>query len=257
MTPHPFFRSFLNYFGVQLHHLPTNAMVYLSTFVSLCENYIGCPPHWAFFKHIFSCRSQTIKKTSPTNGKTKVIQLCGGLGIQVKSSGTFPAIRFPETIKLWQNTWFYCKDIPTSGSQTGLPIYTGERFETLKSLRVSKDEKVDVDILVEALVGVKRAGVDDIDLLEVFISHRIQPLQEKLRPMYTYDGLSDSTRVSSKAITVAKIEARVKRITAERDDVRGSGKVPPFDRAHLPPEVTLPFCNSEVLIVLFDQGYLF
>lgn len=58
MPPHPFFRSFLSYFGAQLHHIPPNAMVYLSAFVSLCENFLGCQPHWGLFKHIFSCRPQ-------------------------------------------------------------------------------------------------------------------------------------------------------------------------------------------------------
>lgn len=45
MPPHPFFRGFLNYFRAQLHHIPPNAVVYLSAFISLCENFIGCHPH--------------------------------------------------------------------------------------------------------------------------------------------------------------------------------------------------------------------
>ena len=94
----------------------------------------------------------------------------------MKSSCTFPAIRFPGTIKLWQNTWFYSKDILTSDSQIGLPIYTCNRVEPPKMLRLAKIEKTKVDILLDAFVGIKRVGVDGIDLLEVFIIRRIQPL---------------------------------------------------------------------------------
>ena len=35
MPPHPLFRAFLDYFGAQLHHLPPNAIIYLSSIVSL------------------------------------------------------------------------------------------------------------------------------------------------------------------------------------------------------------------------------
>lgn len=75
MPAHPSFHGFLNFFGAQLHHLPPNAIVYLSAYVSLCKNFIGCQPHWALFKHIFICRSQTIKKSSPDEGETNVIDL--------------------------------------------------------------------------------------------------------------------------------------------------------------------------------------
>ena len=59
LPPHPFFRGFLNFFGAQLHHFTPNTIVYLAAFVSLCENFLGCRPHWGLFKHIFTYRSQT------------------------------------------------------------------------------------------------------------------------------------------------------------------------------------------------------
>lgn len=45
LPPHLFFRGFLNFFGAQLHHFTPNSIAYLSTFVSLCENFLGCRPH--------------------------------------------------------------------------------------------------------------------------------------------------------------------------------------------------------------------
>ena len=46
LPPHPFFRGFLNFFGAQLHHFTPNTIVYLAAFVSMCENFLGCRPHW-------------------------------------------------------------------------------------------------------------------------------------------------------------------------------------------------------------------
>ena len=45
LPPHLFFRGFLNFFGAQLHHFTPNSIAYLSAFVSLCENFLGCRPH--------------------------------------------------------------------------------------------------------------------------------------------------------------------------------------------------------------------
>ena len=57
LPPSVFFRGFLNFFGAQLHHFTPNSIAYLAAFVSMCENFLGCRPHWGLFKHIFTCRS--------------------------------------------------------------------------------------------------------------------------------------------------------------------------------------------------------
>ena len=98
LPPSIFFRGFLNFFGAQLHHFTPNSIAYLAAFVSMCESFLGCRPHWGLFKHIFTCRSQTVKKVSPGDERTRVVQMCGGLGIQVRNKRTFPAMTFPESV---------------------------------------------------------------------------------------------------------------------------------------------------------------
>lgn len=92
LPPHPFFRGFLNFFGAQLHHFPPHAIAYLSMFVTLCECFLGCSPHWGLFKHIFTIQSQSVKKAKSSDSKTHVTQLCGGLGLQKRSKSAFPAM---------------------------------------------------------------------------------------------------------------------------------------------------------------------
>ena len=135
LPPSVFFRGFLNFFGAQLHHFTPNSIAYLAAFVSMCENFLGCRPHWGLFKHIFTCRSQTVKKASPDDERTKVIQMCGGLGIQMRSKSTFPAMTLPESVRGWQSTWFYCQDIATPGQSTGLPPFSFDRVQTPSSLK--------------------------------------------------------------------------------------------------------------------------
>ena len=67
---HPFFQGFLNSFGAQLHHFSPNTITYLAAFVLMCENFLGCRPHWGLFKHIFTMRSQSMKKAKTSDSKT-------------------------------------------------------------------------------------------------------------------------------------------------------------------------------------------
>ena len=69
LPPHPFFRGFLNFFGAQLHNFSPNTITYLAAFVSMCENFLGCRPHWGLFKHMFTIRSQSVKKQSQVTQK--------------------------------------------------------------------------------------------------------------------------------------------------------------------------------------------
>ena len=68
-------------------------------------------------------------------------------------------------------------------------------IDTLETyqLTVSKEEKTEVDILVIALVALVQNGVNSLDLLEVFLQRRIQPLQARAHPMWEYTRLSETT----------------------------------------------------------------
>src|SRR3954465_5672109 len=98
-----------------------NTITYLAAYVCMCENFLGCRPHWGLFKHIFTCRSQSVKRKNPDDEKTQVVQMCGGLGFQMRGMGAFPAMTLPDSVRGWQSTWFYCQDQSKPGQSTGLP----------------------------------------------------------------------------------------------------------------------------------------
>ena len=113
----------------------------------------------------------------------------------MRNKSTFPAMILPDSVRGWQSTWFYCKDQPTPGQSTGLPPFSLARVEKPSSLRVILEEKAQVKELVERVVQLIRDGVTGMDLLEVFLSRRIQPLQARDHAMWMYSGLEDSTRI--------------------------------------------------------------
>ena len=53
-----FFRDFLEFFGLQPHHLGVGAIVQLSGFVTLCEGYQGVEPSIDLWVRFFSLKQQ-------------------------------------------------------------------------------------------------------------------------------------------------------------------------------------------------------
>ena len=58
-----------------------------------------------------------------------------------------------------------------------------DRVRKPSSLKVVPEEKVQVKVLVERVVQLIHDGVTGMDLLEVFLRRRIQPLQYRDHPM--------------------------------------------------------------------------
>ena len=98
------------------------------------------------------------------------------------------------------------------------------------------------------MVELVREGVTGMDLLEVFLKRRIQPLQARDHPMWLYSGTDDSSRVHPEAADVKYVAQCLKCITGNKDNPRGSGRVLPFDADHLPDMVRLRL-PSDVSIV--------
>jgi hypothetical protein len=48
-----FFRGFLREYGVQLQHLPPNAVSQLAGFVVVCEAFLGIEPNKDLFQRVF------------------------------------------------------------------------------------------------------------------------------------------------------------------------------------------------------------
>ena len=124
------------------------------------------------------------------------------------------------------------------------------------SLIVAEEEKANVGILMNGVVNLIRDGVTGLDLLEVFLGRRIQPLQARDHPMWHYSGADDTTRTHLEEVPEKTIAQWLRSITGERDNPRGSNRVQPFSAERLPNvvsfevadcfvscRVNIPFCR--------------
>ena len=89
-----FFQGFLDFFGMQPHHLPANAIVSLSAFTSFTEGYFGLWRTTDAWSKYFHLRKQTIPGSDP-----KVMTACGSISITLRAGSIFPRITGLDTCK--------------------------------------------------------------------------------------------------------------------------------------------------------------
>ena len=104
-------------------------------------------------------------------------------------------------------------------------------------MKVLPEEKAQVKVLVERVVQLIRDGVTGMDLLEVFLQRRIQPLQARDHPTWMYSGLDDSTRVHPEEVDDDTLEKWLSGMTGNKDNPRGARRVSPFSDINQPDKV--------------------
>ena len=112
-----------------------------------------------------------------------------------------------------------------------------DRVRKPSSLKVIPEEKAQVRVLVERVVQLIRDGVTGMDLLEVFLRRRIQPLQARDHPMWMYSGLDDTTQIHPEEVDDDTLEKWLSGMTRNKDNPSGARRVPPLDKSHVPEKV--------------------
>ena len=113
------------------------------------------------------------------------------------------------------------------------------RLNKPSSLKVVPEEKAQVKMLMERVVQLIRDGVTGMDLLEVFLRWRIQPLQYRGHPMWLYSGTEDTSRVHPEEVDDATLERWMTAITGNKDNPRGARRIVPLDQSYEVDEVRL------------------
>ena len=76
-----FMRALPHYYGVELHNFNPNSIAQAATFVAVCEGYLGIPPHWELWLHLFWA-THTTRLTGMTG--TRKATRTGSCTLQVR-----------------------------------------------------------------------------------------------------------------------------------------------------------------------------
>ena len=99
---HPFLRSLLEYYGLQLHNLTSVYILHIASFVALCELFLGCEAHFDLWRKYFFLIPRSEKGSIFEVGSAEVWRIGGTgylSGIAKKAS------------EEWPSEWFYIEDV--------------------------------------------------------------------------------------------------------------------------------------------------
>ncbi|KAE8769262.1 40S ribosomal protein S5-1 [Hordeum vulgare] len=222
-----FLRHFLDYYGLQMHHLGVNSVLFIACFVKLCKAYLGIHPFPSFYHHFFNFRAQM---------HVPVVYSCGGAMVYKRLDHPLLKIKFKEFFKKWQHTFFfYIRNIGEEGDWVGLPAFSdvppNMRNWDLDSFT---DEILPMVGRMKELVSSMRLVAPD--MVAALISRRVQPLQRRPYRMCDMSGCKDPCQVSMVELPWHKVASRVNGITNfQLDEEEWRFGVEPFHRGNVAP----------------------
>jgi hypothetical protein len=97
-----FLRGLLHFYRIELVHLAPNSITIISTFVHLCEAYLGIAPHFHLWHHFFELKKM---------GKGVVV---GSVSFMLRQNmkSEYINLMLPDNTTGWKQGWFYL-DNPT------------------------------------------------------------------------------------------------------------------------------------------------
>ena len=230
----PFLRQFLDFFGLQPHHLPANAFVTLSCYVAFMEGYAGLWPDVEFWSRLFYLKTQT------ADGHMRA---CGAASIYSRTATPFPKIPTVDSVKKWQMSFFYVRNDNPMFDWVNLPEYnpappTARLNWGANHKSANPDAEVNMlwDFLQEC---VTEGGLCAADLLCCYASRRVLPLQARAHKICHMSGRFDPTRTSKLELTPAQVAKRVNFVSQAKLPDNWNWGMEPYSRKELPPVVSL------------------
>ncbi|KAK1684876.1 hypothetical protein QYE76_045724 [Lolium multiflorum] len=205
-----FFRSFLDFYKLQPHHLPGNAIFYLSCYVTFMEAYIGIRPTRETFARFFALRINSVQGLDIPKPKPPV--QCGSCIIGSRQGSPFFKFSGLESCRLWQGTFFYVKNNgaadlidlppfdPAPPTKTNWSYNPKESHnETNRIIRFMKQQMKDTNICSD-------------DIIRTFISRRVLPLKRRAHKMCEMYGPGDPTKITGLPLSKKDVVLKARQI---------------------------------------------
>jgi hypothetical protein len=203
-----FFRGLLYYYQLELVHLVPNSITIVSTFIHLCEVYLGILPHFLLWRYFF-CVKSTGKRSGPVG--PVMFNLRSGLKAEWIDTD------LPNNTVEWRSEWFYIADqIP------GLPHQTGHNPVKINEwdLGLSSRDLKELEPVLGLVSKLKKQGVTGAAVARSFCRRMIQPIKDRVHPVYEYVGQSDPTREVNPKVSKEEMAARVSQMYVGRVKVK-------------------------------------
>ncbi|KAK1625994.1 hypothetical protein QYE76_000309 [Lolium multiflorum] len=184
------------------------------------------PPNWALWKRIFYLRR---------NGSHNFTYNIGGVVICVRPDVEYFDIKFPDSVQGWRKRWLYVREESANSVEYNIAPFDG----SAKILRrrswdaeATEEEKASTEALmsrIHELQNTRGKELSGIQITAYFLRIRVQPLQARKNPLWTYAGEKDANRIS-KDLSVKDLEKLIRRISSlsKKDPIPSSCRVEPY-----------------------------
>ena len=146
----------------------------------------------------------------------------------------FPSISLIKSVRMWQRSYFYMKNLASDGDWVNLPAYaTGPPVGRLPSWshRVKTLTPAGAAAVARLRVLIQSEGLVGADLLAAFVARRVLPLQGRPHLICQMSGLRDPSQMSTKEMPRAEVADTVNYIAnCNLTRIGGSAK----SRTHAP-----------------------
>ncbi|KAK1686252.1 hypothetical protein QYE76_047100 [Lolium multiflorum] len=227
-----FFRSFLDFYELQPHHLPGNSIFFLSSFATFMEGYVGMTPSVDNFSFFYYLRKNSIQdKNLPP---PKPLVRCGGCILSPRQGSPFFKLSGLESVRTWQKSFFYVRN---GGPEDfiNLPEYVPGPPSTKNWLHNPKDDKESIRIGLFVQKNKEETNLSADDLVMTFLSRRVLPLQRRAHKICQMQGRMDPTRITTHQLSASDLVLKAKQIC--QNSLRPTGKygLAPYSRSNAPP----------------------
>ncbi|KAK1678108.1 hypothetical protein QYE76_038956 [Lolium multiflorum] len=176
-----FFRSFLDFYKLQPHHLPGNAIFYLSCYVTFMEAYIGIRPTRETFARFFALRINSVQGLDIPKPKPPV--QCGSCIIGSRQGSPFFKFSGLESCRLWQGTFFYVRNNGAADLIDLPPFDPAPPTKTNWSYNPKESHNETNRIIRFMKQRMKDTNLCSDDIIRTFISRRVLPLKRRAHKM--------------------------------------------------------------------------
>ena len=212
-------------------------MVLLAAFATLCEGFLGVLPTIKLCGEFFSSKLGTHIAGVPAQ--------CGAFIVMRRSVADNPFLAIPliKSVKMWQRSYFYVKNVAADGDWVNLPPFEAgapagrlpswsHRVKTLTSAGAAAVAQLRVLTQSEGLVGA--------DLLAAFVARRVLPLQGRPHMICQMSRRRDPSRMCTKDMPHEEVTYMVNYLANCKLSEEWQFGKEPYSRANPPPTVCSP-----------------
>ncbi|KAK1679566.1 hypothetical protein QYE76_040414 [Lolium multiflorum] len=203
-----FFREFLDFYELQPHHLPGNAIFYLSCYATFMEAYIGIRPTRETFARFFNLRINSVQGKEIPKPKPPV--QCGSCIVGSRQGSTFLKFSGLESCRAWQGTFFYVKNTGRA-DRINLPPYQEGPPSRANWSYNPKTEHAETNRVVRFLASLKKeTNICSDDIIRTFIAPGASSRRaHRMSEMY---GPGDPTKITGRALSKKDVVRKAKQI---------------------------------------------